>query len=367
MPTTDSPCINDRASPSLGISGFKYLLRIFRRNQTPDPSRVVPVIDEIIGINSDPPDENNAVIQGNDNNNKIVIVEESGNHGANAHSSLFTFLSENIDNLRTDGPTLKAFEQLTADCCKHTDDWTLLQTLKNHGWTGTRFSASPLVPLDANSLFLAFLNMHLRKTNSMSDIKVERQISFGQRVANEQAKLEPKPKLPLTIDGLEVSSSTGSRETVVSMHSIDLPDPRKPQLSSKSSDASMLSGVRAPSFRPLRGHEPEEDSSNADHVKAFLPNLLLSHLSRRPPQSILGVSCSTFEGACMLADISGFSKFSGSMCSKGLAGLDDLHTATNAFLGHFVDIVYRYRGDGEWVCLLRKYSSVCTNYYVSPP
>jgi hypothetical protein len=28
----------------------------------------------------------------------------------------------------------------------------------------------------------------------------------------------------------------------------------------------------------------------------------------------------TFKGACMLADISGFSKFSGAMCSKGVTG-----------------------------------------------
>lgn len=43
----------------------------------------------------------------------------------------------------------------------------------------------------------------------------------------------------------------------------------------------------------------------------------------------------------------GFSKFSGAMCSRGVTGLDDLHSATNEFLGHFVDVVYQYRGDGE--------------------
>jgi class 3 adenylate cyclase len=47
----------------------------------------------------------------------------------------------------------------------------------------------------------------------------------------------------------------------------------------------------------------------------------------------------------MLADISGFSQFSGDMCSKGVNGLDTLHTATNEFLGHFVDVVYRFKGD----------------------
>jgi hypothetical protein len=48
----------------------------------------------------------------------------------------------------------------------------------------------------------------------------------------------------------------------------------------------------------------------------------------------------------MLADISGFTKFSGAMCSKGVSGLDDLREATNGFLGHFVKLVYEFEGDG---------------------
>lgn len=35
------------------------------------------------------------------------------------------------------------------------------------------------------------------------------------------------------------------------------------------------------------------------------------------------------------------------MCAKGASGLDDLHSATNEFLGHFVDVVYKYKGDGK--------------------
>ena len=44
----------------------------------------------------------------------------------------------------------------------------------------------------------------------------------------------------------------------------------------------------------------------------------------------------------------GFSKFSGALCARGVTGLDDLHSATNEFLGHFVDVVYQFKGDGEW-------------------
>ena len=35
------------------------------------------------------------------------------------------------------------------------------------------------------------------------------------------------------------------------------------------------------------------------------------------------------------------------MCSRGVTGLDDLHSATNEFLGHFVDVVYESKGDGK--------------------
>ena len=38
------------------------------------------------------------------------------------------------------------------------------------------------------------------------------------------------------------------------------------------------------------------------------------------------------------------------MCSQGPSGLDDLHSATNEFLGHFVDVVYKHRGDGKILC-----------------
>ena len=36
------------------------------------------------------------------------------------------------------------------------------------------------------------------------------------------------------------------------------------------------------------------------------------------------------------------------MCSRGVTGLDDLHSATNEFLGHFVDVVYESKGDGKF-------------------
>jgi hypothetical protein len=69
----------------------------------------------------------------------------------------------------------------------------------------------------------------------------------------------------------------------------------------------------------------------------------------------------------MLADISGFTKFSGEMCSKGAGGLDDLREATNGFLGHCVKLVYEYKGDGMvphivyFIILLKSSTTFCSD------
>jgi len=99
------------------------------------------------------------------------------------------------------------------------------------------------------------------------------------------------------------------------------------------------------------------DEKGADQILSFCPDLLLTclketcntqnHYSSSDP-----VRCFTFTGACMLADISGFSKFSAAMCLKGVSGLDDLREATNGFLGHIVKIVYEHHGDGKCLFLL---------------
>ena len=53
------------------------------------------------------------------------------------------------------------------------------------------------------------------------------------------------------------------------------------------------------------------------------------------------------------------------MCSRGVTGLDDLHSATNEFLGHFVDVVYQYRGDGKRREGERRGESNCASFFVS--
>lgn len=90
------------------------------------------------------------------------------------------------------------------------------------------------------------------------------------------------------------------------------------------------------------------ESSHLDQILPFCPDVLVTYLRKHPiTGSGSGPRRLTFQGACMLADISGFSKFSGAMCSKGVSGLDDLREATNGFLGYFVKQVYEYQGDGK--------------------
>jgi hypothetical protein len=84
-------------------------------------------------------------------------------------------------------------------------------------------------------------------------------------------------------------------------------------------------------------------------IYPFCPGMLLKHLSENKIDMLnpAGIPKSfSFDGACMLADISGFSKFSGAMCAKGVGGLDGLREATNGFLAHFVKVVYEHHGDG---------------------
>jgi hypothetical protein len=92
-----------------------------------------------------------------------------------------------------------------------------------------------------------------------------------------------------------------------------------------------------------------DDGEGIDPILSFCPDLLLACLKKygMPKANSQDVITHTFMGACMLADISGFSMFSGSMCSKGASGLDDLRNATSVFLGYLVETVYEFQGDGR--------------------
>jgi hypothetical protein len=109
----------------------------------------------------------------------------------------------------------------------------------------------------------------------------------------------------------------------------------------------------------LKSNIPAEESTESEKIVSFLPDILVHHLTSALVIEKSGdISCSTFLGAALLVDISGFSMFAAEKCSHGVAGLNDLHDATNGFLGHLVYIVYRYGGDGKLyliLCFLHAY------------
>ena len=80
---------------------------------------------------------------------------------------------------------------------------------------------------------------------------------------------------------------------------------------------------------------------------SYLPNILLNSLLKDSKSKTTSGSLN-FEGACMLADISGFTKLSGACCEEGTSGLDRLHDACSGYLGKFVQTVYTYQGDGKY-------------------
>lgn len=79
-------------------------------------------------------------------------------------------------------------------------------------------------------------------------------------------------------------------------------------------------------------------------LKSYCPDIVLSKLYRRKDTQI-EVEAKAARGACLLADISGFTKLSGQLCSNGVRGLDDLRQVTSNFLSRFISLVYAFGGD----------------------
>lgn len=104
----------------------------------------------------------------------------------------------------------------------------------------------------------------------------------------------------------------------------------------------------------------EEDNNEIqinylEMIASFSPDIVVNYLQEYP--TVLFTAQSTpitfsFTGACMLVDISGFSKYSAAMCAKGIKGLDELRMATNGLLSIFVKSVYEHEGDGKVIVLI---------------
>jgi hypothetical protein len=105
-------------------------------------------------------------------------------------------------------------------------------------------------------------------------------------------------------------------------------------------------------YQNLSSMENLLDTEGINHIEkiaAFCPDIVVYCLQSNPSVVLSEIEPTTFpiKGACMLIDISGFSKFSASMCSKGAEGLDELRKTTSGMLGKLVKSVYEHEGDGR--------------------
>ena len=89
-------------------------------------------------------------------------------------------------------------------------------------------------------------------------------------------------------------------------------------------------------------------------IKSFCSDFLLEELVASQGFQ-LQPSATCVHGAVMLADISGFTRLSGTLCHQGQSGLDKLRMITSDFLSQIIFSVYSFGGDGKLVflCLWR--------------
>jgi hypothetical protein len=81
-------------------------------------------------------------------------------------------------------------------------------------------------------------------------------------------------------------------------------------------------------------------------VAPYCPHSVLKFLSNK---TLTEPISTTVMGACLLADICGFTKFSGELCTEGGTGIDKLRIVTSTFLTKFIETVYLYFGDGMFI------------------
>lgn len=85
-----------------------------------------------------------------------------------------------------------------------------------------------------------------------------------------------------------------------------------------------------------------------NQIKSFAPDMLMTYSLERQfdlRTTKIEPFSAFFEGVCLLADISGFTRLSGKFCEAGKDGIDQLQGVVNGYLGQLVKIVYAYGGD----------------------
>eukprot|EP00981_Chlorochromonas_danica_P014457 scaffold8015_cov165-Ochromonas_danica.AAC.15 len=86
---------------------------------------------------------------------------------------------------------------------------------------------------------------------------------------------------------------------------------------------------------------------NQDTTTSFIPEVLLHHLSEKVQSQEFAIEPASkmIFGACLLVDISGFTRLSSDFCARGSDGIDDLHKQMNDYLGELAAVIYAYGGD----------------------
>ena len=175
--------------------------------------------------------------------------------------AIIKYLSDNLCSMLQHGPTQdvvrKKFENIIVEATTISVDKELNIVLRNDGWNGKTFLSSAATPFDPNSLFLSLLNLHLRSMN---------------------------------IGNIRSKSSFECRTRRTSITS-----------NYRKSHDSNDNGNEDPCIE----QNISEKDFYFEQVKSFCPSILLTHLKARPSGEMLSVSSSSFEGACLLADISG--------------------------------------------------------------
>jgi hypothetical protein len=94
----------------------------------------------------------------------------------------------------------------------------------------------------------------------------------------------------------------------------------------------------------LEGAENNQNDLRMQRLVApYCPHSVLKFLANK---TLIEPISTSLKGACLLADICGFTKFSGDLCKEGGTGIDKLRITTSSFLAKFIETVYFYYGDG---------------------
>ena len=106
----------------------------------------------------------------------------------------------------------------------------------------------------------------------------------------------------------------------------------------------------------------KKESNDTLIIKSYCSDTLLNILKKANLKHLKKNLKYFFQGACLVADISGFTKLSAKLCDEGVSGLDKLHSIMKEYIGNIINIVYSYCGDGK--IFIYKYFIIYISYFI---